>query len=281
MRRSFGSLHAVVAALAARVVDAAIALLPRPRRAFGIELLDSPDVDADTRLRALSDVARANAYFGGTRAVAREIVRILDASSARTITLVDVGTGTGDIARRAATVARERGVRLTSIRIDISPDVARSAHASGTLAVCGDALSLPFADRSVDVVVCSQLLHHFRDHDVVRLLRELHRVARLGVIVSDLRRSWIAAGGFWVATFPLRFHPVSRHDGVVSILRAFTAGELARLVRTAVGEPHAVRRVLGFRLAVSWAPTRFACYARFRRSRHLQSDRKRRRVGAA
>ena len=83
MRRSFGSLHAVVAALAARVVDAAIALLPRPRRAFGIELLDSPDVDADTRLRALSDVARANAYFGGTRAVTREIVRILYAASAR------------------------------------------------------------------------------------------------------------------------------------------------------------------------------------------------------
>ena len=250
-------------------------------RIHGIELLDSPDVDADTRLRALSDVARANAYFGGTRAVTREIVRVLGTTPARTITLLDVGTGAGDIARRATAVARERGVRLTSIGIDISPDLARSAHASGTLAVCGDALSLPFADRSIDVAVCSQLLHHFRDQDAVRLLRELHRVARLGVIVSDLRRSRIAAGGFWLATFPLRFHPVSRHDGVVSIRRAFTSGELAYLVRTALGESHAVRRVLGFRLVVSWAPTRFACYARFRRSRHLQSDRKRRRVGAA
>ena len=281
MSQSLGVAQTTVAALAARIADAARALLPRPRRVYGIELLDSPDVDTDTRLRALSDVARANAYFGGTRAVTRELVRILDATPARTITLLDVGTGTGDIARRATAVARDRGVRLTSIGIDLSADLARSAHESGTLGVCGDALSLPFADRSVDVAVCSQLLHHFRDDDAVRLLRELHRVARLRVVVSDLRRSWIAAGGFWVATFPLRFHPVSRHDGVVSILRAFTSGELACLVRTAVGQSHTVRRVLGFRLVVSWAPTRFACYARFRRSRHLQSDRKRRRISAA
>jgi len=281
MSQSLGLAQTTVAALAARIADAARALLPRPRRVYGIELLDSPDVDTDTRLRALSDVARANAYFGGTRAVTRELVRILDATPARTITLLDVGTGTGDIARRATAVARDRGVRLTSIGIDLSADLARSAHESGTLGVCGDALSLPFADRSVDIAVCSQLLHHFRDHDAVRLLRELHRVARLRVVVSDLRRSWIAAGGFWLATFPLGFHPVSRHDGVVSILRAFSPTELASLVRTAVGESHPVRRALAFRLVVSWAPTRFACYARFRRSRHLQSDRKRRRVGAA
>jgi len=240
----------------ARVDGAARSLLRPATRRNGIEYLDSDDVDAETRLRALSDVARANVYFAGARVVVREIRRVLAATTNRTLTLLDVGTGTGDVSRLAVAMARTHGVALTAIGLDVSPTLARCAHGSGLLGVCGDALSLPFADRSVDVSVCSQLLHHFSDDDAVRLLRELDRVSRLGVVVCDLRRSWLSAGGFWLATFPLRFHPVSRHDGVVSVLRGFTRGELARLVRTAVGNHHPVRRALGFRLAVSWAPAR-------------------------
>ena len=72
--------------------------------------------------------------------------------------------------------------------------------------------------------------------------------------MSDLRRSWVAAAGFWIATWPLGFHPISRHDGVVSVLRGFTADELRAAVRTATGRSAAVRHRLGFRLTASWTP---------------------------
>ena len=124
----------------------------------------------------------------------------------------------------------------------------------GSLAACAEALSLPIADRSVDIAVCSQLLHHFHDDDVVTVLRELDRVAIRRVIVSDLRRSWTAAAGFWLASVPLRFHAVSRHDGVVSVLRAFSATELSTLMDRAVCAGASVRRRLGFRLVASWQP---------------------------
>ncbi|MBA3673202.1 MAG: methylase, partial [Gemmatimonadaceae bacterium] len=78
-------------------------------------------------------------------------------------------------------------------------------------------------------------------------------VARRGVIVSDLRRSWIALGGFWLVTWPLGFHPVSRHDGATSVLRGFTADELRRHVRAATGRDATVRRHLGFRLTATWS----------------------------
>jgi SAM-dependent methyltransferase len=120
--------------------------------------------------------------------------------------------------------------------------------------VCASALALPFRDHSIDVVTASQVLHHFEDGDAERLLRELNRVARRAVIVSDLRRSWIAAAGFWLVSFPLRFHRVTRHDGVVSVLRGFTAGDLRRLVRSATGIEPVVRHHLGWRLTASWSP---------------------------
>jgi SAM-dependent methyltransferase len=123
-----------------------------------------------------------------------------------------------------------------------------------THALAGDALALPFASRSVDVVLCSQLLHHFTGDALGALLAEVQRVARHRVIVSDLRRSWLAAGGFWLVTFPLRFHAVTRHDGVVSVLRGFTGRELAALVRDATGRTPRVRHRLGWRVTASWAP---------------------------
>jgi SAM-dependent methyltransferase len=120
-------------------------------------------------------------------------------------------------------------------------------------AVCADARHLPFADASVDVVICSQVLHHFEDAELSVVLAELARVARRYTIVSDLRRSWLAAAGFWLVTWPLRFHPVTRHDGVTSVLRGFTPRELARHVRDATGSAAIVRRHLGFRVTATWS----------------------------
>ncbi len=86
----------------------------------------------------------------------------------------------------------------------------------------------------------------------MRLLAEMNRVARVAVIVSDLRRSWLAVAGFWTVSFPLRFHPVTRHDGVVSVLRGFTPGELRQIVRQATGVVPTVSRHLGYRLTARW-----------------------------
>jgi ribosome-associated toxin RatA of RatAB toxin-antitoxin module len=46
------------------------------------------------------------------------------------------------------------------------------------ITIRADALELPFADKSFDLVTCSQTLHHFDDADAVRVIRELDRVAR-------------------------------------------------------------------------------------------------------
>jgi SAM-dependent methyltransferase len=209
------------------------ALITPPRRR-GFEYLDAPGVDPKLVRRSLADVALANTLFGGTRAVLLEIGAVLP-ELAPTATLLDVGAGIGDIAARARDLAQQNGVELALITIDMAETLAAASRARAGNAVCGDATLLPFADRSVDVVICSQTLHHFDDTSAATVLRELDRVARVRVIISDLRRSWLAAAGLWVASFPLGFHPVSRHDGVVSIMRGYAGDELRRLVFTSTG----------------------------------------------
>ena len=225
-----------------------------PIRHRGVEKLDIPGVPGSIVKRSLADVARANALFGGTRAVLAELRPVLAAAPERSLTLLDVGTGAADIPLAARRVAFRRGIDLTVIGADNSIPLAVHASRRVNCSVAADALALPFADRSVDIVVCSQLLHHFTEREIGSVLRELQRVARLRVIVSDLRRSWLAAAGIWLASFPLRFHPISRHDGVLSVLRGFTAAELSAHVVRATGTVPAVSRRLGWRVTASWTP---------------------------
>jgi SAM-dependent methyltransferase len=234
--------------------DRAVTPALTPVRRRGVEYLDAPNVPAELLDRSLSDVARANSLFGGTRAVMRELMPVLRSRRGEALTLLDVGTGAADIPAAVRARSRRFDVRLTAIGADNALPLARSALSRLDGSVCADARVLPFPSRSIDVVVCSQLLHHFTELEALVVLRELHRVARVRVIVSDLRRSWVAAAGIWLVSFPLRFHPVSRHDGVVSVLRGFTARELHEHVRMATGATPIVRHHVGWRVTASWNP---------------------------
>jgi len=223
-----------------------------PVRRRGLELLDDPNVDPADRHRAQDDIRRSNVWLGGLRAALTELRAVI--APHENMVLLDVGTGLADILAGASRDVRRVGGSITTIGVDGAISLLAAARDTTTGMVCADAFALPFRDRSVDVALCSQLLHHFADADIERLLCELDRVSRRAVVVCDLRRSWFAAVGFWLVSFPLRFHPITRHDGVVSVLRGFTADELRRHVSTATGAAPRVSRRLGFRLTACWTP---------------------------
>jgi SAM-dependent methyltransferase len=224
-----------------------------PARRRGVEILDDPSVDPAVRERSIADVTRSNRLLGGLRAAALDVADAV--SLARPAgTLLDVGTGLADIPARAREDAARAGITLTTIGVDEALTLLQRSRARLSHAVCAHALALPFRDHSVDVVMCSQVLHHFENPDAERLLAEMNRVARRAVVVSDLRRSWIAAAGFWALSYLLRFHRVTRHDGVVSVLRGFTRADLDGLVRAATGIAPTLRRRLGYRITARWAP---------------------------
>jgi ubiquinone/menaquinone biosynthesis C-methylase UbiE len=227
-----------------------------PARLRGTEILDDPHADAALALRSLRDIALANRLFGGQRAVAREVYTLLRLYPAgpEPVTLLDVGTGLGDIPVAVARRARARGLALHTIGLERTPSLAAAAATRCSMAVAGDALALPFANGSVDIVTCSQVLHHFDGHDADQLLQECTRVARMGVVVGDLRRSWLAVAGIWSSSFVLGFHPVSRHDGMLSVRRGYTRTELRDLVERATGCRAGVHHRLGFRVTAAWSP---------------------------
>ena len=131
-----------------------------PARRRGQEILDAPDVDTAVRERSHRDIVLSNRLLGGTRALTLALQQVFADAGPRDLTLLDVGSGSGENLQLARRQARKAGITLHSVALDIDERLARNASRQGA-SVCGSATALPFAEGAVDVVVCSLLVHHF------------------------------------------------------------------------------------------------------------------------
>ena len=232
---------------------------------IGIELLDDPRADPELVRRELRDIARLNALFGGTRAVVealepffRRSCNVQRVTCDEQWTLLDVGTGLGDIPRAAAAAARRHGITLRLVGIELNRTAARLARgAEGNGAPLAVALAdggvLPLGPHSVDVIVASQVLHHLPRAVAVRWIAGFDRVARRAVVLADLRRSRVAMAGVWAASVGLGMSGVTRHDAVVSLKRGYTKQEFDEMLRDA-GVRAAARYRPGARIVAAWSP---------------------------
>ena len=220
---------------------------------MGHELLDAPDVSPALVARSHIDIARANALFGGTRAVVSRVKAIAPRLPQSPL-IVDVGAGSGDVLHAVCAALRATGRRPRPVAVDTAMVLAPAVRLRGSYFICGSIFALPLPTASADLVIAAQVVHHFPPEQLAAVFNELNRVARHAVLVSDLRRSWLAAAGLWLTSFPLGFHPVSRHDGVVSVLRGFAPAELRDMVRSATGATAEVRTHPGWRVTADWHP---------------------------
>jgi SAM-dependent methyltransferase len=220
----------------------------------GAELLDDPAADPVTVAQTLRNIARANRWFGGAAAVRFGLKRTLGAIPRGTsLSLLDLGTGFGDLPKVAARWGAARGIEVTPIGLELNRAAAALAQASGLATAVACAGAPPIRDKGVDIVLLSQVAHHLAPESVVRLFRTCDRLARRAVIVADLRRHALAAPSFWCGARLLGFDPVTVADGVTSLYRGFSRSELLDLMAQA-GVAGRVDQRPGFRLVATWHP---------------------------
>ncbi len=225
------------------------------------ELMDDPACEERELRRALRDLGRINGGVGARGFVRSYLDRALPVWRAQRepanapLRLVDVASGGGDIPVAVARWANRRGVAARIVAVDRHPTTPRlareaTAHHPGIAIVRGDACALPFPDASFDLGLCTLALHHMSDDASVTVLRELHRVARIGFLAVDLVRGHAAHVAVWLLT-RLSGSRLIRHDGPLSVLRARSVDDYRRLV-AASGVPGVrVSRLPLFRASIT------------------------------
>ena len=225
-------------------------------RSLELEHLDKGDYTPEEYEGCLVELRRINHFLGDASALKHSLFRDIEGAGLRKFSVLDVGAGSGELLRVAASWARQTERRASLVGLEFNARSARaileeSREFSSISSVRGDALRLPFKDDSFDYAICSLFTHHFRDEQVVAVLRELSRVARRRIFVIDLHRHALAYYLFTTVGRLFLHNRLIREDGALSILRGFQPDELRRLALKAdLADIQLVRR-FPFRLVLS------------------------------
>jgi len=181
-------------------------------------------VEEDSRLDAASvrdSFDRASASYDAAavlqRRVGDELLHRVDFFKLEPAVVVDLGAGTG----RATAELKRRYRRATVIALDIAPGMLREARRHQRWfrrfeRVCGDALRLPLAEASVDIVFSNLMLQWCGDLDVA--LGEVRRVLKPDGLfafttfgpdtLTELRAAWAAVDGYTHVNAFLDMHDI-------------------------------------------------------------------------
>ena len=230
------------------------------RRSHELEHLDKGDYTAEEYEGCLVELRRINRWLGDARALRRALFTPPAPDHREGFSVLDVGAGSGQLLRVIAAEVRKRGLsvgRLVGVELNERSARAVLQESRGyreVAAVRADAFHLPFVAGAFDYVICSLFTHHFRDEQVVELLREFARVARRRVIVIDLHRHALAYLLYTTLGKLFLRNRLVREDGALSIRRGFRPRELRDLAaRAGLGNAE-VRRRFAFRLLLSASP---------------------------
>jgi ubiquinone/menaquinone biosynthesis C-methylase UbiE len=154
---------------------------------------------------------------------------------------------------------KRRGVHLAVVAVDNHRGVLQYRRSVQSLPpsitfMQADGLCLPFRARTFDVVVCSTMLHHLDWQQGITLLHNMAAVARYGVVVNDLVRSRLHYYAARLVLSVIPCHQVTRHDGPLSVLRAYSVGEVKEMARLAGCVRVRVSTALGYRFVLVYGP---------------------------
>lgn len=227
------------------------------------ELLDqlSDSISAAELAGNLRDIRRANRWFGGTRAVVKPllpVIRTLGERSGGVVTLLDLATGSADIPVALLAAAGRAGVQLRVTATDVQPEVLADARAAGGVGALtieqADARALHYPDNAFDIVTLALALHHFDPEDAVQVLREMRRVGKHALLISDLERSLPGYGGARLYGHLLTGNRLTRHDAPLSVKRAYTPAEALAMARAAGWRKPRARSASLFRYVLTGRP---------------------------
>lgn len=222
------------------------------------EMMDWPDADPAQMAKVLEDLARWNRLGWGTGLMWESVRGVVNEDrSKRDWTLLDVATGGGDIPRSLVRWARSKKLNLRVTATDFHPLTLQFARErcrefSEIRVKEANLLAMPYPEKSFDIVTCSQALHHFHSDDIVTGLRQMWRVARRAVIVSDLIRSAIGYVFVWTTIRLGGGGQYARFDGPASIRNGFKPREMDWFARQAGLCERRILRHRGLRFSMTW-----------------------------
>lgn len=197
------------------------------------EMMDDPNLSPEKMAETLRGLGRVNRVLGGYGPSIHGVGRLVGERGK--VTILDVGSGGGDTALEMVAWGRRQGIEVEVEGIDLSASIVSFAREQTReepkIQIREANLFELGEERQYDVVHAALMLHHLPEAEVGRALQKMYALSRLGVVINDLHRHRAGYLASRVVLPAISRCPMVRHDGPVSILRAFSRAELFAIAR--------------------------------------------------
>lgn len=221
------------------------------------ELADAPDCNQATLYNTYTQFKTLNLLFSHWRSVYELYIRPLLEKENRTLTLLDIGCGGGDITLTIAKwVAQDNlSLEITAIDTDIRAItfVNNLSNPHNVKFQNVSTKELLAQNRSFDLVISNHFMHHLNSNELQEILTEVKHLANKMVIFNDIERSDNQYFGFATLGFflkPFFSNSFIWEDGLRSIRRSYTRSELMAIA----DNNWQVKRLFFFRLLLIYSP---------------------------
>ena len=217
------------------------------------ESMDDFSMDNDGLITALDDIARINQLLGGNP-VTLDGVKILikDLPKDKTITIMDFGCGSGDMLRMLSKYGIQNNLKFNLIGIDANEATIRhaekcSADFENITYLTEDIFMYDFSKYNIDIALITLTLHHFKNDEIIKIMKVIYTIVKKGIVVNDLQRSKIAYRLFQAMIFIFRLEKMTANDGLISILRGFKREDLDKFSKDLALKKYSIKWKWAFR----------------------------------
>ena len=217
------------------------------------ESMDDFSMDNDGLITALDDIARINQLLGGN-SVTLDGVKILikDLPKDKTITIMDFGCGSGDMLRMLSKYGIQNNLKFNLIGIDANEATIRhaekcSADFENITYLAEDIFMYDFSKYNIDIALITLTLHHFKNDEIIKIMKVIYTIVKKGIVVNDLQRSKIAYRLFQAMILIFRLEKMTANDGLISILRGFKREDLDKFSKDLALKKYSIKWKWAFR----------------------------------
>ncbi len=200
------------------------------------EIMDDLNYQGSEMDKALAELETINKWLGGDSVTVTGINRLLNhLDTEPSISIADMGCGGGDMLIKIARWGRDRGIKLKLTGIDANPYIVDYARVNTR-----DYPEIKYQTMNVfhrdlhcqqfDIITSTLFTHHFQKQELAKLITQWGRQSRLGVVINDLHRHWLAYYSIVGLTKLFSRSYMVKNDGPISVLRGFKKTDWKQLL---------------------------------------------------
>ena len=220
------------------------------QRSQEVEIMDDLQCSGEVVHQTLRELEFINKWLGGNAITLEGVRQLIRGHKNRTITIADLGCGSGDILRLLANWGRKNNIPMRFTGIDANPHIIAFArkHSEAYPEIYFESLDIfspDFQQRQFDIILGTLFYHHFQSEVLIEFFSKLKTQALIGWVINDLHRHWVAFHSIRLVTKYFSKSSMVQYDAPLSVLRAFSREELEDILSKA--------GILKYNLKWKWA----------------------------